>query len=81
MEFSEFVPLGQTIVLIGGGVWAVANIKAMTTSAAEKIVALKDVIDDLKGWIIKVEDRTNEHAEKIARLEAHNDNGRWRNKA
>lgn len=80
MDFAEIVPIGQTAVILGGGVWAIANIKAMTFNAAERINDLKEVLEDLKEWIVKVESRTNEHSERISRLEANNDSAMRRHR-
>lgn len=41
MSFVELLPVGQTIILIAGGVWAIANIKAMTENASSKLAMRK----------------------------------------
>jgi len=78
MNFAEFLPIGQTLVLLGGGIWAVSDIKGTTRVLSEAISNLAQRIDELKEWISSVQDRTNEHSERIAKLEANTLNGHRR---
>ena len=73
--FNELLPVIQTAVLLGGGIWAVSDIKGTTRVLSEAIDNLAERIDELKRWVHSMQDRTNEHSERIAKLEANQLNG------
>lgn len=73
--FNELLPVAQTIVLLAGGIWAVSDIKGTTRVLSEAIDNLAERIDELKRWVNSMQDRTNEHSERIAKLEAVQMNG------
>lgn len=77
-EISNLWPVIQTVVLVGGGIWAVADIKGTTRVLSETINNLAERIDELKEWVGGVQTRTNENSERIAKLEASTLNGHRR---
>lgn len=77
-NFPELWPFIQTVVIFGGGVWAVADIKGTTRVLSHAIDNLSGRIDDLKEWMGSIQEKHNDHSERIAKLEADQLNGHRR---
>lgn len=64
---------GLVLNLLGfiiAGVWVVAKISGTTSLLTQSITSLKESIEHLRNWVECVDDRTDQHTEKIARMEA-----------
>lgn len=59
----------QILGVVVAGVWVVAKIGGATAMLRQAIGALKESIDHLRSWLQIVDERTDGHAERIARME------------
>jgi len=62
--------LVEVALLIVAGVWVVSKIRGTTQVLGSEIGNLRDSIDLLRSEFRSINDRQNEHAERIARIEA-----------
>jgi len=68
-NWSDVVGLAQIVGMIVGLVWAISKIQTTTAVLTQTIGSLDRTITKLEKAIERVEDKLNEHGERIAALE------------
>jgi len=59
----------EVIVLLCGAVWAVGKIRTTTETLTGSLSVLSSSIEKLEGLISKLDDRSDDHAGRLIRLE------------
>ena len=60
----------ETVALIAGCVWVVSKIGSTTDVLSSEIKHLAEAISSLKHWVNEVDKKSDDHAQRIAVLEA-----------
>lgn len=69
MTPSEILSLIQIVIMVLTAGAAVYGIRASTERLADRVTELKDMVGELKEWILAVEKKLQNHAERIVRIE------------
>lgn len=69
MSPSEILSLIQIVIMVLTAAAAVYGIRASTERLGDRVTELKDMVGELKEWILAVEKKLQNHAERIVRIE------------